>query len=94
MELAAADLSKRRAHPAVVDARNVVAHGHEQKNREPEDPGDNHQLRPPGTIFGVHEEEHDQGGFAGRDGQCHDDVELPEVDESSPHGDSRQRHQR
>src|ERR1700746_3324790 len=45
-------------------ARDVIAHGHEEHDGQPEDGRDDYELRALRAVFGVHEEEHDEGGFA------------------------------
>src|SRR5580704_4702357 len=71
-------LEKRLSDPSNLylrpEARDVVAHGHEQHDREPKDGADNYELRALGAVLAMHKEENDQRGLKGCDDQRNDDV--------------------
>src|SRR4029077_5684736 len=60
-------------------AGDVIAHGHEQHDREPENGTDDHELCALRTVLAVHEEENHERRLEGGDHKRDDDVETGEV---------------
>src|SRR5271170_2171176 len=56
-------LGHRVMNTAIVHAACVVAHGHEEQNRQPEYSGDNDRFRALRTVLRMHEEQHDEAGL-------------------------------
>ena len=58
---------------------NVIAHGHEEHDREPKHGADDHKLRTLGAVLAMHEEKHDERRFEGGDYEGDDDVQPVEI---------------
>jgi hypothetical protein len=60
-------------------AGDVIAHGHEEHDGEPEHGSDDDKLGALGAVLAVHEEEDDERGFEDGDSERDDDVQAGEV---------------
>src|SRR5438876_10926909 len=61
-------------------AGGVVGQREAEHDGEPEKAGDDDELRAPGAVFAVHEEENDERHFDGGDEQSEHDIPGAEVD--------------
>ena len=78
---------------AIIDAGDVIAHGHEQKKSKPKDTGNDDELRATLNVFGMHEEKNDEGSLESGDTECHDDIKFSQVDISDRDRGARQNQQ-
>jgi hypothetical protein len=78
---------------AIVDAGDVIAHGHEEKKCKPKDTGNDYELRATLNVFGMHEEKNDEGSLESGDTECYDDLKFSQVDISDRDRGARQNQQ-